>query len=78
MNDDTEETWNWVSNEIDYQNILKPWIGNEIVFIDQLFGVILHINEQLSSANEIDLTKVNGNEVYIEFCELFGTGNEPH
>ena len=72
MNWDTNETILWVINDEDYLNILKVWLKNEIVFIDQLFGIILHINERIKGGNEIDLTKVNGNEVFIKINEHFG------
>ena len=72
QNWDTRETIQWINSTPDYLNILKPWIGNEIVFIDQLFGIILHINEQLEPANRITLENVNGNEVYIDVNDTFG------
>lgn len=73
---DTNETILWAANDEDYLNILKPWLENEIIFIDQLFGIILHINERVNREHKIDLTKVNGNEVFIKINELFGNETE--
>lgn len=72
MNWDTNETCLWILNDADYLDILKVWLDNEIVFIDQLFGIILHINKQIEGGNEIDLKAVNGNEVFIRVNEHFG------
>lgn len=72
MNDDTQEVYLWIESEDDYKLALHQHIGNEMAFIVQLYGIILHINSQLTNERKVSMNKVNGNEIYVEFCEEFG------
>jgi len=76
MNWDTDETLKWVWNEDVYKDCLLRWIGNELVFVSHICTIVNEINSKIG--NEIDLSNVNGNEIYIAFCKLTGNGNEPH
>lgn len=74
MNWDTNELWNWIvdSNE-GYFNALKDAVGNEMRFMFNLYLTIGDINNR--NENEelmIDSSKVNGNEIYVDFSELVG------
>ena len=68
---------NWDTNEISmviesdelYYNTLKHSITNELYFMVVLYVIIEDYN---SRGNEVDSSKVNGNEVYISFCEAVG------
>ena len=76
MNWDTNETLLWCYNTNKYKECLLRWIGNELVFVSHICTIVNEINNQV--ANEIDSSKVNGNEIYIRFCELVGNENENH
>ena len=69
MNYDTKEVWNWIIDGEYFAASFQECIGNEIHFIYRLHIVIKILNH---NGNEIDETKVNGNELYVDFCELFG------
>lgn len=72
MNWDTNELFEWITSEEEYWNVLKSRIGNELQFIVALDAVIDHIRIFKVDGNEqlIDSSKVNGNEIYVAFCEL--------
>lgn len=73
MNWDTKETSMIIESDIDYYNALKTTIENEMYFIVMLYVIINHWNEQLGDVGgKIEHSKVNGNEVYISFCETVG------
>ena len=78
MNWDTQETWNWITNEDGYIAALTPMaeIGNELLFIAYLPEFIIEINLQLENENQIEMKNVNGNELYVEFCEMIGNERE--
>jgi hypothetical protein len=71
---DTQETWNWITNDDGYKNALEDMasIGNELLFIAYLPEFIMEINLQLEKENQIDTKNVNGNEIYVAFCEMIG------
>ena len=76
MNWDTNELYNWVcDNEWYYSNLCRL-VGNELIFIHALYLFLKQINNK--NGNEIDSAKVNGNEIYIQFCILTENENEPH
>ena len=72
MNWDTNETWNWISEYEIYKSILEKLIGNELLFCAALVEMIVAINSKLPEPRQIEMKNVNGNELYIDFCELFG------
>ena len=72
MNEDTNETFQRIKNEDEYYFLLKTWVGNELLFIDTLVDIITDINKQLTNENQIEYRNVNGNEIYIKFCEWVG------
>lgn len=76
MNWDTEETWNWLVNDSRHQRPFLQSIGNELRFMLHLNNFVFCINEQLENENRINPTNVNGNEIYIAFCELNGIETE--
>lgn len=78
MNWDTQETWNWITNDDGYKNALTDMavIGNELLFIAYLPEFIMEINLQLENENQINSKNVNGNEIYVAFCELNGIETE--
>lgn len=78
MNWDTNELYNWVCNNEWYYSNLCRLIGNEMKFIRVLCYFANEINGKLGNENQIDISKVNGNEIYIQFCILTENENEPH
>lgn len=72
MNWDTKETWNWIVDNEAHMNYFKSFIGNELQFMYHLFDFILYLN--VNNDCEIEMKEVNGNEIYVDFCEL--NGNE--
>lgn len=70
---DTKEISMIIESDMAYYNTLSNTIGNELYFIVVLYVIIGHWNEKLGDASKhIDPSNVNGNEVYISFCETFG------
>ena len=73
MNWDTREISMIIESDIYYYTILKSAIKNELHFMLLLYIVIEKWNEKLGEASKhIDTANVNGNEVYISFCEAVG------
>lgn len=73
MNWDTNETLLWITNDEYYYNLLKDKMGNEMAFIFVLATIIFNINVRIGNEEmRIDSANVNGNKVYINFCELAG------
>ena len=76
MNGDTNELWNWISEDEEMKSALESCIGNELEFCWTLMNIITIVHNRLNYNGEsemaIDSSKVNGNEIYIEFCSLFG------
>ena len=70
MNWDTKELWLWVTNEEEMYNALQSSIGNELEFMWVLNNIVTITNRKLAPDNRIDPSKVNGNEIYVDFCEL--------
>lgn len=73
MNWDTKEVSMLIESEELYYNYLKKHIGNELYFMVVLWVIIEEYNNR---GNEVDAAKVNGNEVYKNFCEAIGNENE--
>ena len=73
---------NWDTNEISmiiesnhtyYTKLKEEGVGNELYFMLLLWVIIQTENEE---GFRIDPAKVNGNEVYISFCEAVGNEQE--
>lgn len=76
-NRDTEEISMIIENNYIYYTRLKECIGNELYFLLVLYVAIDDWNETLDgNDNQIDSSKVNGNEVYISFCKTCGIETE--
>ena len=73
MNWDTNEVRLVIESDFNYYTYLKEIDGNELYFMVVLYAIIKDYN---SRGNEIDISKVNGNEVYMSFCEAVGVENE--
>lgn len=73
MNWDTHEISLVIESDFNYYNYLKEIVGNELYFMVVLYAII---NDYNSRGNEVDMSKVNGNEVYMSFCEACGVENE--
>ena len=73
MNWETREVSMLIESNFTYYTYLKEIVGNELYFMVALYVII---NEYNSRGNEIDISKVNGNEVYLSFCEAIGVENE--
>lgn len=71
MNWDTKEAAMVVTNEQLYYDALKPTINNELYFMVVLYVIINEYNETRGNENKIDISKINGNEVFIDFCSIF-------
>lgn len=77
MNWDTNEISMIIESDMDYFVALCNAVNNEMYFIVMLYVIINHWNEQLGEASKhIDTAKVNGNEVYMSFCEAVGIETE--
>ena len=72
MNWDTREASMIVTNDRRYYDVLEKRIGNELQFMTALYVAIEDYNERNEPAHRIDTAKVNGNEVYIDFCSTCG------
>ena len=73
MNWDTKEISMIIESDFEYYATLTGTIENEMYFIVMLYFIINHWNEKLGEASKhIDTANVNGNEVYISFCEAVG------
>ena len=72
MNWDTHEAAMAITNERLYYDALQPTIGNELYFMVVLYVILKEYNETRGNENRIDLSKVNGNDVYIDFCDACG------
>lgn len=66
---DTEEVYLWISDNEGFKNEMEAHIGNELEFMTYLFVIVTELIER---GNEIDITKVNGNEIYVDFSILVG------
>ena len=78
MNWDTNELLEWITGDEKYWNVLVPTIENELSFMEVLTIIINNINIFRVNCDErrIDSSKVNGNEIYVSFCELNGIETE--
>lgn len=76
MNWDTKETWNWIVDNEVHKSVLEQWIGNELMFVAALSVIITDVNRELAKENQIEMKNVNGNELYLDFCELFENEQE--
>ena len=77
MNWDTNELLEWITSDEQYWNILASRIKDELAFMEGLVIIIININLfQVSDERKIDSSKVNGNEIYVAFCELNGIETE--
>lgn len=76
MNWDTNETFLWIVNTESFFFQLKEVIGNELHFLYRLYIIIKAINKTLASENEINISNVNGNEVYVRFSQAVGNEQE--
>lgn len=75
MNWDTNETWNWILDTPRYRRQLSDCIGNELEFIYIICRIVVEVNRKLSS-KWINPAKVNGNELYVDFCDYYGNEQE--
>jgi len=71
MNWDTKEVSLIVESNQNYYTKLQEAIGNELYFMVILYVIIENENEK-EGRPRIDMTEVNGNEVYVSFCEAAG------
>ena len=76
MNWDTKETWRWITNESYYSGLLQYCIGDEMFFIHTLYDIIDDFNGHVPNERLVETAKVNGNELYVKFCELCGREQE--
>lgn len=77
MNWDTREISMIIESDSNYYTALTGTIENEMYFIVMLYVIINHWNEKLGEASKhIDTANVNGNEVYMSFCEAVGIEKE--
>ena len=72
MNWDTKEAAMLITNEKKYYDTLQNHIGNELYFMVVLFTIIQQYNNKNEPVHRINTAKVNGNEVYIDFCDACG------
>ena len=72
MNWDTKEAAMLITNEKKYYDIFQKHTENELYFMVVLYVAIEDYNEKNEPAHRIDTSKVNGNEVYIDFCDACG------
>ena len=70
---DTEEVYLWISDNEGFKNEMEQHVGNELEFMTYLYVIIIELIER---RNEIDMTKVNGNEIYVDFSILVGNEQE--
>ena len=61
----------WVESEDKYRNHLIEALENELWFYYKLFLCGIAVNNELGY-KAIDISKVNGNEIYVQMKELFG------
>ena len=77
MNWDTNELFEWITSEEEYWNLCKAFIGNELRFVSALSAIIDNVHIfKIEGDGMIDSSKVNGNEIYVQFCELNGNEQE--
>lgn len=77
MNWDTHEISMLIESNETYYNYLKKQVGNELYFMAVLWVIIEDYNKKMNgNGREIDSSQVNGNEVYIDFCEAVGNETE--
>lgn len=53
-----------------YTEILKKYLGNELLFLYKLYNLVLDINQKKEGT--IDSSKINGNELYVIFSGEVG------
>ena len=75
MNWDTHEISMLIESDERFYNILRRYIENELEFMIALKVIIDYYNEQMKHT-AIDSSNVNGNEVYVSFCESCGYETE--
>ena len=74
MNWDTHEISMIIESDEPYYLKLKEHVEDELYFMVILYVIIDHYNEK--NDRHIDTSKVNGNEVYVSFCEACGFETE--
>lgn len=75
MNWDTHEIRMIIESDIKYYTKLQEAVGNELYFMVMLY-IIIGIENEKENSPRIDPAEVNGNEVYISFCEAVGNETE--
>ncbi len=69
MNWDTHEMSLAIESDELFYNYLKNHVDDELYFMVALYVILEEYNRR---GNEVDSSKVNGNEVYVSFCEAVG------